>query len=311
MINRRNIRIKVMQLLYAIETFKNDNAIANCYPQKMLLAKLEDSRKLLTYILHTITQVAQYAEVDAKNRASKYMPSQEDLSVSIKIAGNTSLWALLDTPDFKEAIDADKLSVTGNEDIVKSLYLQLVATEAYQCYIAEATRNAKEEKKILKFLFADIMLHSEDYVAILENNFDNWDDEGDIIIAAVMQCLEEPTRFSADLNRFLGEDKLSYAKSLLHTVIEKDDYLYSFITPKLKNWDVERIAIIDLILLKMGIAEFLFFETIPCKVTINEYIDIAKEYSTDNSGQFVNGILDNIKTNLEQSGKIQKINFRK
>ena len=98
---------------------------------------------------------------------------------------------------------------------------------------------------------------------------------------------------------------------MLATVLEKAEYLESLIIPKLKNWDPERIAALDMIIMKMGVAEFLYFETIPPKVTINEYIDISKEYSTQQSGQFVNGILDNIHKELVQQGKLHKVDFKK
>jgi N utilization substance protein B len=109
----------------------------------------------------------------------------------------------------------------------------------------------------------------------------------------------------------ISEEKWNFAKTLLQTVQEKAELLENFVIPKLKNWDPERIALLDMILMKMGVAEFLYFETIPPKVTINEYIDLAKEYSTSQSGQFVNGILDNIHKELVQQGKMHKVDFRK
>ncbi len=106
-------------------------------------------------------------------------------------------------------------------------------------------------------------------------------------------------------------DKLAFGKVLLTTVLDKSEHLQSLIIPKLKNWDPERIATLDMILMKMGLAELLYFETIPPKVTLNEYIDLAKEYSTAQSGQFVNGILDNIHQDLVRSGDLKKIEFKK
>ena len=106
-------------------------------------------------------------------------------------------------------------------------------------------------------------------------------------------------------------DKEEFAKRLLDTVLEKSVFLQSLIIPKLKNWDPERIAMLDMILMEMGVAEFLYFETIPPKVTINEYIDLAKEYSTPQSGHFVNGILDNIHKELVQQGKMHKVEYKK
>jgi N utilization substance protein B len=109
----------------------------------------------------------------------------------------------------------------------------------------------------------------------------------------------------------VSEDKEEFARSLLQSVLDKSEFLQSLIVPKLKNWDPERIAHLDMIMMKMGVAEFLYFETIPPKVTINEYIDLAKEYSTAQSGQFVNGILDNIHKELVEQGKMQKVEYKK
>ncbi|MEI2739643.1 MAG: transcription antitermination factor NusB [Chitinophagaceae bacterium] len=109
----------------------------------------------------------------------------------------------------------------------------------------------------------------------------------------------------------MSPDKEQFAKDLLQAVLDKSEHLQSLIIPKLKNWDPERIALLDMIMMKMGVAEFLYFETIPPKVTINEYIDLAKDYSTQQSGQFVNGILDNIHKELVQEGKMQKVDYKK
>jgi N utilization substance protein B len=109
----------------------------------------------------------------------------------------------------------------------------------------------------------------------------------------------------------MSTDKEQFARNLLQTVWEKNEHLQTLIIPKLKNWDPERIAQLDMIKMKMGVAEFLYFETIPPKVTINEYIDLAKDYSTQQSGQFVNGILDNIHKELVLQGKMQKVDYKK
>jgi N utilization substance protein B len=108
----------------------------------------------------------------------------------------------------------------------------------------------------------------------------------------------------------LSKEKWDFAKSLLATVLDKEEHTLELIKPKLKNWDADRIAALDLIILRMGVCEFLYFETIPTKVTINEYIDLAKDYSTMQSGQFINGMLDNIHKELLADNKIDKKNFK-
>jgi N utilization substance protein B len=153
------------------------------------------------------------------------------------------------------------------------------------------------------------MLANEDWVSFVEELYNNWDDDAEMLQMLVLNYLQKPGVLRED--DLLGADKFQFAKNLLDTVEEKKEFLDELIKPKLRNWDSDRLAQLDLILLQMGVAEFLYFETIPPKVTINEYIDIAKAYSTNQSGQFVNGILDNIRKDLEDAGKIQKVAFKK
>jgi N utilization substance protein B len=153
------------------------------------------------------------------------------------------------------------------------------------------------------------MLDNEVFVSHIEENFSNWDDDGEMIVQILAGYLQKPG--SVNFLQIMSPDKEQFAKELLQTVIEKKEHLQSLIIPKLKNWDPERIALLDMIMMQMGVAEFLYFQTIPPKVTINEYIDLAKDYSTAQSGQFVNGILDNIHKDLVQQGKMQKVDYKK
>jgi N utilization substance protein B len=123
-----------------------------------------------------------------------------------------------------------------------------------------------------------------------------------------MNYFNKPNDFN--FANILSDEKRKFSEDLLETVIDKHEYVMELIKPKLKNWDADRIASLDLIILQMGVCEFLFFETIPTKVTINEYIDIAKAYSTVQSGQFVNGLLDNIHKELTAENKIVKKNHK-
>jgi N utilization substance protein B len=154
-----------------------------------------------------------------------------------------------------------------------------------------------------------MMLADENFTSYMEENFTNWEDDGEMIIQLLANLLQKPG--SADFKEMIGGEKKEFAINLLKTVLDKSEHLQSLIIPKLKNWDPERIALLDMILMKMGVSEFLYFETIPPKVTINEYIDLAKEYSTPQSGQFVNGILDNIHKELVTEGKMQKVDYKK
>ena len=182
-------------------------------------------------------------------------------------------------------------------------------SQQYKEYISANERNQNHERDILEFILNDLLLADEIFISHLEENFINWDDDADMIVQTTKNTLQKTT--SANFTDVITPDKWDFAKNLLTTVLEKEKHLETYIVPKLKNWDPERIAALDMIIMKLGVAEFLYFETIPPKVTINEYIDIAKEYSTQQSGQFVNGILDNIHKELAQQNKLHKIDFKK
>lgn len=150
---------------------------------------------------------------------------------------------------------------------------------------------------------------NEDFINHIEEKFINWDDDAEMMSQLIPALIQRPS--SAHFSEVLDKEKLDFAKNLTQTVLEKEDVSRELIKPKLKNWDADRIASLDMIILQMGICELLYFETIPTKVTINEYIDLAKEYSTPQSGQFVNGLLDNLHKELLAQGKIHKVNFVK
>ncbi|MCR6718906.1 MAG: transcription antitermination factor NusB [Chitinophagaceae bacterium] len=307
MISRRNIRVKVMQTLYTLETL--DGMSKPGEPQKILQQHFDQTRSLLVYLNWFLTEVARYAETEAHKRASKHLPTAEDLNVNIKIAGNELLWKMLEDQTLREQFEKDKPSLRTDRELIRRIYLKLVATEQYQQYIHSPLREKAEEKRIMEFMLNDMMLANEEFITHIEENFSNWDDDGEMLVQLMAAYLHKPGSY--DFKNLLSPDKESFAKGLLRTVLEKAEHLQSIIIPKLKNWDPERIAQLDMVLMKMGVAEFLYFETIPPKVTINEYIDLAKEYSTQQSGQFVNGILDNIHKELVQEGKLVKVDYKK
>ncbi|ULQ57961.1 transcription antitermination factor NusB [Flavihumibacter rivuli] len=307
MISRRNIRVKVMQTLYALETMENSTKPGE--PLKLLEKQFEQTRQLLVYMIHFITEVARYAESDARIRASKHLPSAEDLSVNTKIAGNTLLWKMLEDASLQKAIDATHVEKYMDKELVRKIYLELTETPEYKAYIQEASREPKSERSIIEFIYNNLLITSENFTSHLEEHFNNWDDDCDMANQLILHYLAKPGTY--DFQEILSKEKWQFAKGLLETVGQKKEITLEMIKPKLKNWDPERIATLDMILMQMGVCEFLFFETIPPKVTINEYIDLAKEYSTPQSGQFINGILDNIHKDLVKENRLHKVSFRK
>lgn len=299
--------MKVMQTVYTLSTLEQE--VKPGEPVKLLQKHFDQSKDLLIYLSFFLTEVAAYAEKDSYVRSSKHLPSAEDLKVNTKIAGNTLLWKIREDVSWQQELSKTKSEQRLDKELVRSIYNQLANTPEYKQYIQVEERDNKQEKEILEFIFNDVMLTSEAFIGHLEDNFLNWDDDSDMVVQLVRNILQKPG--TVDFKEVISKEKWEFARSLLTTTLERTEQLESFIVPRLKNWDAERIAALDMIIMKMGVAEFLYFETIPPKVTINEYIDIAKEYSTQQSGQFVNGILDNVHKELVASGKLHKTDFKK
>jgi transcription antitermination protein NusB len=285
------------------------NTSATGDPQKILKSHLDQTRSLFIYLIYFLTELTRYAETDSHHRASKHLPSAEDLHVNIKIAGNELLLKMLEDPALKEQFAKEKPELICDKELLRRIYHSLAETPEYKAYTVLPVRDKVQEKKIIEFILNDMLLANETFVSHVEDNFSNWDDDGEMIVLLLTGYLQKPGSYN--FNKMMSDDKEQFARNLLQTVLEKSEHLQSLIKPKLKNWDSERIALLDMILMKMGVAEFLYFETIPPKVTINEYIDLAKDYSTLQSGQFVNGILDNIHKELVLEGKMKKVEYRK
>jgi len=307
MISRRNIRVKVMQTLYVIDNMGVPEKPTE--PVRLLQKQFDQSRQLLVYLVYFLAEVARYAEIDSRNKASKHLPSAEDLNVNIKIAGNEVLWKIMEHPSFQLALKSDKPEHIEDRELIRKTYLALTETPEYKAYAVEQSRNPKGEKQILEFIFTNLMLPNENFTSHIEELFTNWDDDCEMMDQLVLGFIQKPGPYN--FQQILSKEKWDFAKSLLESVLGRREVTMDLIKPKLKNWDADRIATLDMILMEMGVCEFLFFETIPPKVTINEYIDLAKEYSTPQSGQFVNGILDNIHKDLLKEDKLHKVSFKK
>jgi N utilization substance protein B len=306
MISRRNIRVKVMQTLYTLDA--QEQTVKPGEPIRILQKHFDHSRQLLVYLIYCITEVARYAETDSRVRSNKHLPNEQDLNVNIKLAGNEFLWKILEDPSWQKALSTDKPHLHEDKELIKKIYQELVTTDEYKKYITEPSREKKSEKGILEFIFTSLLLPNELFEAQVEELFMNWDDDIEMVSQLLLGYIGKPQ--SINFQEIISKEKWEFARGLLQTVMDKKEVVMDLIKPKLKNWDAERIATLDMILMQMGVAEFLYFETIPPKVTINEYIDLAKEYSTPQSGQFVNGILDNIHKDLVRDDKMHKVNFK-
>ncbi|HEY8920439.1 MAG TPA: transcription antitermination factor NusB [Chitinophaga sp.] len=308
MISRRNIRVKVMQTLYALETME-PGTIKPGTATSLLKEKLDQTCQIFTYLLYSLVRVAQYAEIDAQARASKHLPTAEDLRVSTKITGNEFIDQISNDKGFQVNLDQWKMKHMPDQELIRKLYNNLAATDTYKSYINTPERSKASEKELVEFLYKQVLITNEAFLQHMEDQFLHWGDDADMMGILINNYMNKPHLFN--FLQLISQEKLEYARELLLTVIDKKEYCLELIKPKLQNWDPERIAAVDMLLMEMGVCEFLFFPTIPTKVTINEYIDLAKAYSTPQSGQFVNGILDNILKDLETGKQIQKIDRTK
>ena len=306
MISRRNIRVKVMQTLYALDMQKEDPKPGDAV--RILEKHFEQTRQLFVYLVYFLTELAKYAETDSRLRLAKHLPTDQDKNVNIKLAGNELVRKILEHESFQKAMKTEKPQLILDSELTRKLYLELKQTEEYNKYISLDGRDKKSEKEMLLMIFNDIMLANESFETHVEELFSNWDDDAEMMHQFLIAYLNKPQAFN--FQAMLSQEKWEFGRGLLQTVLEKKEVTMELIRPKLKNWDADRIAALDMILMEMGVCEFLYFETIPPKVTINEYIDLAKDYSTPQSGHFVNGILDNIHKDLVKEEKMHKVIFK-
>lgn len=307
MLTRRDIRVKVMQTLYGAESF--GEKINPEKTKRILIKNLDNAKGLPVFLLYFLIKICEYADKEAQKRAQKYLPTESDLSFNTKLAENRIVLQLLENNSFIEALKLFKTKYQIDDDVVRRSFESLMETEVYNQYIGTESRENGEEKNVLKYILDELMLDNDEFIGIVEKEFIHYQDDIEPALNMVADGLNHPAK--ANFLKPVGKEKLEFAKELLTTVIEKNDYCLELITPRLRNWEADRIAAIDMILLKMGVSEILYFESIPVKVTLNEYIELAKEYSTDRSSNFVNGILDSIYKDLNQQHKIKKIHLNK
>ena len=306
MITRRNIRVKALQVIYSNElagTIPSAEAV-----QKALKTKFAQTGSLLNYLIVTTTSIAKYVEIYANQKASKHLPTADDLIINTKLAGNEVLWQLLENKSLDQACNNTNADSMVDAELVKRTFLQLIESTEYTTYINTASRTMQDDVAIMKYILNECILANDDVVNTIEEQFPNYNDDIEMLHILINNAIEKPKQ--TNFVKLITADKELYANQLVNTYYSKQEYITDYMKPKLNNWDSERVAKLDKIVLMLGIAELLYFETIPVKVTINEYIDIAKDYSTPQSGQFINGILDNIQKELVRDNKLQKVVFK-
>ena len=294
-----------MQTLYSLASFEKDELANKTKLSRMLDEKLDQVLDIFTVCVLYPLKVAQYAETDAQHRSSKYIRTVDDMNVDTRVATNPYVVKIFSKASFTEKIKKDKLDRFIDEEWVKKIYMQLIKSDEYHTYTSVKSPTPDQDKEIIQYIWVKLMLGNEDLMSTFLDELPGWEDNSELLVM-LMENFFRNINTKIDFAKLLSAEKKEYAHDLMYAVIDKEEYCMELIEPKLNNWDKERVALIDLILLRMGVCEFLYFPTIPTKVTINEYIDIAKQYSLPQSGQFVNGVLDNILKELEKENLIRK-----
>ena len=304
MLSRRGVRIKVMQVLFSLN---RDDAFTFKEAKKRYWASIEEAFVLYLFNLYCLIQVSKESISDGEKRKSKHLPSDEDKTFTPKIYENDLIQALETNKKLQQQFEQLNFSDKINTDYVKKIYTEFSSNEAYKEYLAKAS--VKEDHlEVLLELFRVCRKH-EFFIELMDDHFTNWLDDKSVVIGTVKKTLKElPEVEATHFKEYYPDDETckAFGEVLLTDTYKKDEDLLKVIKPALQNWDHERLAVIDMILLKMALVEFLECVTIPTKVTLNEYVEVSKMYSTPKSKDFINGILDKLLKDLEEEGKINK-----
>lgn len=296
-----------MQALYA---YAQDPQIDPSFLEKDMFRRVKDTGRMLLYQFLFLVEVADRVEREAENLAAKHLPTDEDRHFSRRFYRHPLVESLRADAAFRQALEREKLQPLVDADIVKLAYGALKASEAYAEYLASPEGEHEAERRLLLRAFEDIFWPSEDVQQHFEDRFPAWDDDVDIVIPRTRQLLQHwPLGEGIDqegLDGSLSAEGRSFAQQLLHASIEHQELLDELVAPRLENWELDRISLMDRVLLRMALTELLYFDTVPVKVSINEYIDISKTYSGPRSKDFINGVLDNILQQLKEEGRIRK-----
>ncbi len=303
MLSRRNVRIKVMQLLYAQS---RDEVLNLDSLMRQYKRSIQGSYELFLFSLLQMIRIAEYAKHDAAARKAKLLPNEADKTFTAILADNQLTASIYNNQSFKQKIEKLKLVHRTDMDNARKMYAEFLKTEEYLAYIALAEYSNKEHEEILLNLFK-FCLKNDLYNDIIEDNYPLWSDDKSLVIGTIKKIIKALPASETLFDEYLPNDETTeFGEELLRVVFEENQMLLNIIEPVLKNWDADRVAIIDMILIKMALVELLNFPTIPTKVTLNEFVEISKLYSTDKSKDFINGILDRLMKQLAKDGKIQK-----
>ena len=307
MINRTLIRLKIVQLIYA---YYQNNGKAIETAEKELLFSLAKAYDLYNYMLLLIVSVTRYAFQQVEHQEQLNRAGHIDEQVSHRFVDNQFAAQLEKNKQLREFVDTKKKSWDNEIDYVKKLYTDIVQSEYYTDYMAMERVTYADDRELWRKLYKNIVMKDERIDDILEDQSLYWNDDREVVDTFVLKTIK---RFSPEhganqelVPEYRDIEDQEFAIRLFRRTITNDEYYRSLIGKCIKNWEFNRLAYMDVIIMQIAVAELLSFPQIPISVTINEYVEIAKWYSTPKSGSYVNGIIDAVAKMLKRENKLTK-----
>lgn len=308
MINRALLRIKVIQTLYSYYKGGGQSPFA---AQKELAFSLEKTYDLYFHLLQLSIEVTRYAANRIETRRNKLRPTDEDLRPNMRFVENAFIRQLADNEQLAGRLAERKLSWMNYPDLMKSLYEQIEATDFFLEYMQADGTDYEADKEVWRKIYRRVFLDSEELEEAVEEQSIYWADDLEVLVSFVVKTIK---RFDAEagaqqalLPMFKDEDDRRYGERLLECALKNEKEYLDLINENTLNWELDRIAFMDILVMQVALAELCNFPTIPVNVTLNEYIEISKQYSTDKSGIFINGVLDKIVNQLKADNKLMKV----
>ena len=307
MINRVLIRIRVVQIAYAF--FQNNDSDVK-KAENDLTYSLEKSYELYFFLLQLLVEVTNIHKKRITQRKKRLVPTEEDINPDVRFSENKLVEMISKSEKFVEFIQEHDLSWEDHETYLKSLLDRILNSQIYKDYIANPENTFSADSEFWRKIFKQIICEDEQLNDLLEDQSLYWNDDVEIVESFVLKTIKKISPQSTDEDLFLpmfrDEEDKNYATKLLEATISNHVETKEIINRHTQNWESERVALMDMVIMLIAVSELLTFPSIPVSVTLNEYIDIVKAYSTNKSAGFINGVLDAIVQELKNEGKLNK-----
>ena len=307
MINRVLIRLKIVQIVYAY--YQNGGKNLDT-AEKELFFSLSKAYDMYNYLLLLMVEITKQAERKQSAAKNKLLPTAEELYPNTKFVDNRFIAQLEVNKQLLEFSETQKKTWENDSEFVKSLCEKIMDSDIYKEYMASETSSYEEDRELWRKIYKRIIFNNNELDQVLEDQSLYWNDDKEIVDTFVLKTIkrfeEENGAKQELLPEFKDEEDQDFARRLFRRTILNADYYRHLISENTRNWDLDRVALMDIIIMQIALAEILSFPNIPVSVTLNEYVEIAKLYSTPKSGSFINGTLDGIVKILKQDGKLTK-----